>query len=499
MNKLVGCKAFDVGPTVEACTKGIWLWSEPIRIVLSDGVEAAVLFIDTEGIGATGATADHDARIFSLGTLLSSLLIFNSSGPIDEEAIQSLAFVANLTQHIRSQLGTGTEKNTISSSVLEVDAYNLSAGFGEEYGAISATGVERQQNRKIHSRIIQESVAQHSELPHDSDFDSDSDADYVTDLKCSQLKLQANRVRAEQSRAPSSRNDSESNRTKGISEPSIFFPSFLWILRDFSLDLLDDAGQRMTASEYLESCLLPQEGFSSDIQSRNRTRRLLTGFFKERYCATLVRPVESESLLQVADTLPDDQIRSLFLLQMADLRKLILEELVRPKTMCGRILTGRMLANLASTYVDAVNHNAVPSIGQAWNDISRVECKDAFDTARKRFSECLMQTVPRHSFPFDVDVLSNACDECRVISIDDFDAKAVGPSVSKYKSQLRAAIDEECRLLHAENAVASEESCTRLITTLWTEIIEAPMKQFCRARGALLFTCTTRFLTTLLF
>jgi len=39
------------------------------------------------GIGAAGATADHDARIFSLATLLTSLLLYNSLGPIDEEAI----------------------------------------------------------------------------------------------------------------------------------------------------------------------------------------------------------------------------------------------------------------------------------------------------------------------------------------------------------------------------------------------------------------------------
>lgn len=39
---------FEVGPTVEACTKGIWLWSEPVPLVLPDGTEYAVLFVDTE-------------------------------------------------------------------------------------------------------------------------------------------------------------------------------------------------------------------------------------------------------------------------------------------------------------------------------------------------------------------------------------------------------------------------------------------------------------------
>jgi len=39
---------FDVGPTVEACTRGVWLWSEPQYLVQRDGSPMAVLFMDTE-------------------------------------------------------------------------------------------------------------------------------------------------------------------------------------------------------------------------------------------------------------------------------------------------------------------------------------------------------------------------------------------------------------------------------------------------------------------
>ena len=43
--------------------------------------------------------------------------------------------------------------------------------------------------------------------------------------------------------------------------------------------------------------------------SQNRTRLMLTDFFRERNCATLVRPVESEEDLQRLDTLPYDALR----------------------------------------------------------------------------------------------------------------------------------------------------------------------------------------------
>ena len=33
-------------------------------------------------------------------------------------------------------------------------------------------------------------------------------------------------------------------------------PKFLWILRDFTLELIDEKGREMTAAQYLEKSLL---------------------------------------------------------------------------------------------------------------------------------------------------------------------------------------------------------------------------------------------------
>ena len=72
------------------------------------------------------------------------------------------------------------------------------------------------------------------------------------------------------------------------------FPSFLWVLRDFSLKLVDSKGQRINSHTYFENCLQPQEGFSEGIEAKNRIRRLISEFFPDRDCVTLVRPVEDE-------------------------------------------------------------------------------------------------------------------------------------------------------------------------------------------------------------
>jgi len=51
---------------------------------------------------------------------------------------------------------------------------------------------------------------------------------------------------------------------------------------------------------------MPQKGISDQIEQKNRIRRLLTTFFKERDCATLVRPLTNEENLQNLDKLEFD-------------------------------------------------------------------------------------------------------------------------------------------------------------------------------------------------
>ena len=108
MNVLTGnAKGFDVGSTVNACTKGIWLWSEP---KFDEDNHTNTFFIDTEGLGSTSRSSTHDSRIFALALLLSSYFVYNSRGVIDGQAIEDLSLVTNLTQVIHaksSDIGNG--------------------------------------------------------------------------------------------------------------------------------------------------------------------------------------------------------------------------------------------------------------------------------------------------------------------------------------------------------------------------------------------------------
>lgn len=149
--------------------------------------------VDTEGLGAFDETENHDVRVFTLAILLSSSFIYNSMGSIDENSLNQLSLVVNLTKNI--------------------------------------------QLKEMQSQLQQES-------------------------------------------------DPE--------EYQRIFPSFTWVVRDFSLQLSDENGTQISSKEYLESALKEAKGFSDSVESKNRIRRLLKTFFTERDCCTMVRPLSDE-------------------------------------------------------------------------------------------------------------------------------------------------------------------------------------------------------------
>lgn len=242
--------AFTVGPTTRACTKGIWMWSRPLLV---DGVN--VLVIDTEGIGAPTADASHDTRIFALGLLLSSYFIYNSVGSIDEQALNNISLVTNLS-----------------------------------------------------------------------------------------LALQGD---------------------KEVFAP----PGFLWVVRDFALQMRDESGGTIGAREYLEDALRP-----TATAAKNKIRDCLRDYFPDRDCFTLVRPCTNESQLQNLDSLPDRALRPEFVAQAAELNTKIFEEAVRrPMRVNGQNISGAMIAMLCASYVTAVNEGRLPDIKDAWTYVCEAQ------------------------------------------------------------------------------------------------------------------------------
>ena len=94
-----------------------------------------------------------------------------------------------------------------------------------------------------------------------------------------------------------------------------YFPSLLWLLRDFALKLEDSDGNVITAKQYLENALMEQSGSSESIEEKNLVRKLIKTYFNERDCFPMVRPVENENDLQNLMNLPESKIRPEFVKQ----------------------------------------------------------------------------------------------------------------------------------------------------------------------------------------
>ena len=105
-------------------------------------------------------------RIFSLAILLSSYFLYNSTGSIDEQALQNINLVVNLTKHIHLKSSKNNE---------EVD----------------------------------------------------------------------------------------------LKEFAEYFPSFMWVVRDFALQLIDTDGDSITPKEYFEQALEEQKGITDAIEEKN--------------------------------------------------------------------------------------------------------------------------------------------------------------------------------------------------------------------------------------
>lgn len=59
-----------------------------------------LILVDCEGFGSLNQTENHDARVFCLSVLLSSLIIFNSMQVIDEKNIESLSLASELAHTV---------------------------------------------------------------------------------------------------------------------------------------------------------------------------------------------------------------------------------------------------------------------------------------------------------------------------------------------------------------------------------------------------------------
>ncbi|XP_030641291.1 guanylate-binding protein 1-like [Chanos chanos] len=104
MNRLaVKNDGFALGATIESKTNGIWMWCLPHPT--KEGHTLALL--DSEGLGdVEKGDTKHDTWIFCLAVLLSSTLVYNSMGTINNDALEKLHYVTKLIEDVKVKSGS---------------------------------------------------------------------------------------------------------------------------------------------------------------------------------------------------------------------------------------------------------------------------------------------------------------------------------------------------------------------------------------------------------
>ncbi|XP_008826509.1 guanylate-binding protein 1 [Nannospalax galili] len=115
MNKLAGKKTgFSLGSTVQSHTKGIWMWCVPHP----QRSDRTLVLLDTEGLGdVEKGDNQNDCWIFALAILLSSTFVYNSMGTINQQALDQLHYVTELTEKIRTR--SSPDQNEVADDSAE--------------------------------------------------------------------------------------------------------------------------------------------------------------------------------------------------------------------------------------------------------------------------------------------------------------------------------------------------------------------------------------------
>ena len=364
---------FGVGPTFKPCTKGIWIWSEPIMISnVHSPTPFPCFLIDTEGLGAYDEEINHDSKIFLIAVLISSLFIFNSFGAIDENAINSLSFVLNLSKTIKIK------------------------------------------NPKLNSKKIEE----------------ENEADLAQ-----------------------------------------YFPTLLWLLRDFSLKLEDKDGNVITEKQYLENALEEKNGALESIEEKNRVRNLIKTYFTEKDCFVMVRPVEKEEDLQNLQNLPDDKLRKEFLEQSKIFRNKVMKK-TKPKTFNKMPLNGAMLVGLIQSILDSINKGSIPVIENSWKYVLQTEFIKSSKSLIIKFLEEINKY--RENNKNDMNIMKNIKNYSRNLAqkyIDEFLRSNVLDDDNKkeFSEKLQLKIDNELIKFDKENSKILEEKLIKELDKLSNE------------------------------
>mmetsp|Transcript_34216 Transcript_34216/g.33434 ORF Transcript_34216/g.33434 Transcript_34216/m.33434 type:complete len:460 (+) Transcript_34216:286-1665(+) len=331
------------------------------------------ILIDTEGLGSCNRDQQVDVKIFSLALLLSSYFLYNCMNAIDENALESLSLVVNLSKYIHV---------TNKPSNMEED----SALFSK------------------------------------------------------------------------------------------YFPQFMWVIRDFALQLMDDDENEINSKQYLENSLRPVDLSSMDaneqLKRKNEIRNMLSVSFAERDCAVLFRPVADERKLREINNIPYEQLRPQFRGQVEELIKKVFFNL-KPKILESQALNGMMFAELVQQYVQAMNSESIPTISSAWERVINSEIMRVQEAAIEELKGFVEEGL---KLPMEKQELQQKMKQGRSLAMKQLNSLTIANAPPEKLIEMRETFeqvwDELLEQVQGNNHYSSEKDCEDLFSRLHEKIQE---------------------------
>uniref|UniRef100_A0A673INL4 Guanylate binding protein 1 n=1 Tax=Sinocyclocheilus rhinocerous TaxID=307959 RepID=A0A673INL4_9TELE len=338
MNRLAGQQSgFALGSTIESKTKGIWMWCVPHP----NKEGHTLVLLDTEGLGDVAkGDSKNDGWIFCLAVLLSSTLVYNSRGTIDNTAVEKLHYVVELAEQIKIR--------------------STEAADDEEEG-------------------------------EDSEF-----------------------VR--------------------------FFPSFIWVVRDFTLELEIDGKKK--------------------IRDYNLPRECIKRYFPSRKCFVFPFPATSHQDTTRLEILQDQDLAQQFQEFTGHFCDYMFVNSDVKRLKGGHIVTGRLLGHLVEIYVDTISSGEVPCLDNAVVVLANLENQTAVQEALKVYQGGMEEKT----LPISIEKLTCEHQKFSSLAIDKFTKRSFKDEKMEYLKKL------EVSYKFIKNEMASERKCRDLLKNLSSDM-----------------------------
>ncbi|KAG8143466.1 hypothetical protein E2320_000696 [Naja naja] len=244
-----------------------------------------------------------------------------------------------------------------------------------------------------------------------------------------------------------------------------FFPTFVWSVRDFALQLERD-GQPITEDEYLEHALELKKGNGKKKQMYNLPRKCIRLFFPTRKCFVFDCPTKSRNLPYL-EKMADNQLEPEFVEQAKKFCFYIFATSQEKTLRGGHIVTGNCdgkvpcLENTVLALADIENRAAVQEAVACYTKM--------MERSLKLPTDSLQELLDQHKI-------------CEEQALQVFMARAFKDDKRQFQIELMKTVESKKEEYCQKNKEISSEICSALLVSL-SEGLEENIKNGSYARA----------------